>query len=132
MAVLDEAEFIQEWQEERKMMKSTTKLKYKLSSYALAPAVRKKFIEQEKVMVDKDNEILELKQLRNTLEAYSYDMRDGLSSKFSSYVDPKTKESFLAQIDEVVEWLYADGENAPKNQYLEKIRVFRSIGEPIK
>jgi len=32
----------------------------------------------------------------------------------------------------VVEWLYADGENAPKNQYLEKIRVFRSIGEPIK
>jgi len=64
------------------MMKSTTKLKYKLSSYALAPAVRKKFIEQEKVMADKDNEILELKQLRNTLEAYSYDMRDGLSSKF--------------------------------------------------
>jgi len=51
VAVLDEAELYQEWQEDKKTKKSsTTKLKYKLSSYALAPAVRKKFIEIERQM----------------------------------------------------------------------------------
>ena len=47
-------------------------------------------------------------------------------------MDEKTRQEFLAQINEVVDWLYADGENAPKNTYLEKIRVFKSIGDPIK
>ena len=71
VAVLDEAEFIQEWHEDKKSMKSITKLKYKLSSYALAPTVRKKFIEEERKMFAQDQEILDLKQLKNTLEAYS-------------------------------------------------------------
>jgi len=51
--ILDEAEVITEYAGERKgaVEKSSTKLKFKLSSYALAPADRKKFRELEQGMM---------------------------------------------------------------------------------
>ena len=44
VAVLDQAELISETSDKKKV---STKLKYKLSSYALAPAVRRSFVELE-------------------------------------------------------------------------------------
>ena len=79
-------------------------------------------------------EILELKQLRNSLEAYSYEMRNNLDSygTFEKYLDDVTKASFMKDINETVEWIYGDGETAPKSQYVERTEKFKKIGEPIK
>jgi len=42
---------------------------------------------------DEDFDILEMKQLRNNLEAYSYEMRNNLDSygSFEKYLDEPTK-----------------------------------------
>jgi len=56
-----------------------------------------------------------MKELRNMLEAYSYEMRNNLDSygTFEKYLDEATKKTFIAEINEVVEWIYGDGEQAP-------------------
>lgn len=57
---------------------SETTLQSKHSSFALAPAVRKQYIEKEKQLVAGDLNILQIKEMRNTLEAYSYEMRSNI------------------------------------------------------
>ena len=68
------------------------------------------------------------------LEAYSYEMRNNLQSygTFEKYLDEKTKATFIAEINEVVEWIYGDGENAATEEYKKKIEKFKAIGEPVK
>jgi len=60
-----------------------------------------------------------MKALRNDLEAYSYEMRSNLESygTLEKYLDDATKKTFIAEINQVVEWIYGDGEVAPKKEY---------------
>ena len=64
---------------------------------------------------EEDFQILEKKRLKNDLEAYSYDMRNNLDSygKLEKYLEESVKTTFMAEISTVIEWLYADGEDAP-------------------
>jgi len=75
-----------------------------------------------------------MKEYRNTLEAYSYEMRNNLDSygTFEKYLDETTKAAFIKDINEVVEWLYAEGETAPKEEYITRINKFKAIGEPVR
>ncbi len=54
------------------------------------------------------------KNLRNTVEAYAYDMRGNIDSygSLEKYIDPVVRTSFLKEIEEVVGWLYGEGEFA--------------------
>jgi hypothetical protein len=61
--------------------------------------------------------------MRSNLESYG---------SFEKYLDDATKATFLAEISVVVEWIYGDGENAPKAEFQTKIDQFRVIGEPVK
>jgi len=96
--------------------------------------VREEYFKIEQGLYQGDMDILEQKELRNVLESYSYEMRNNLDSygSFEKYLDEPTKKEFLAEINQVVEWLYADGENAPKEEYSTRIAKFRSIGDPVK
>jgi len=60
-----------------------------------------------------------MKALRNDLEAYSYEMRSNLESygTLEKYLDEATKKAFIEEINQVVEWIYGDGEVAPKSEY---------------
>ena len=67
------------------------------------------------------------KNLRNTVEAYAYDMRGNIDSygSLEKYIDPAIKASFLQEIEEVVGWLYADGEFASKEEYTKRLDRFK-------
>ena len=88
----------------------------------------------EEQLLQGDNDILETKALRNSLEAYSYEMRNNLDSygSWEKYLDEETKKSFLAEINQTVEWIYGDGESAPKAEFKTKMDKFMQIGEPVK
>jgi len=60
-----------------------------------------------------------MKALRNDLEAYSYEMRNNLDSygTLEKYLDDETRGTFIAEINQVVDWIYGDGETAPKEEY---------------
>jgi len=72
--------------------------------------------------------------LRNDLEANSYEMRSNLESygSFEKFLDEETKAKFIADINVVVEWIYDAGENAPKQEYKDKLAAFKKIGDPVK
>ena len=78
--------------------------------------------------------ILDLKQARNDLEAYSYEMRSNLDSygSFEKYLDAETKATFVAEINVVVDWIYGEGESSTLEEYNKRLSKFREIGEPVK
>lgn len=90
--------------------------------------------EAEDALVGGDSDILEWKELRNNLEAYSYEMRSNLDAygNFEKYLAEPQRTAFIAEINVVVEWLYEAGETAAKEEYAKKLAEFRAIGEPVK
>ena len=92
----------------------------------MAPQERKKLYDLEQEFVDGDFSILEAKALKNTLEAYSYDMRTKIDhgGELEKYIEPETRNKFLQEINFVVDWLYGDGENCAKEEYKKKITEF--------
>lgn len=70
----------QQYEIKHRTKKNFSKIKFSTSSFALSPAVRKQMRETEDNLRAGDAEILEWKELRNNLEAYSYEMRSNLDS----------------------------------------------------
>jgi len=96
--------------------------------------VRRDFKDIEDKLRGEDFDILETKKMKNDLESYSYDMRNNLDSygNLEKYLDEPTKATFLADINQVVEWLYADGENAQGSEFKSRLDKFKAIGDPVK
>jgi hypothetical protein len=88
----------------------------------------------ENQLLEGDMDILEMKALRNSLEAYSYEMRNNLDSygTWEKYLDEETKKNFLAELNQTIDWIYGDGETAPKAEFKTKMDKFKQIGEPVK
>jgi len=78
----------QKYETKQRTKKNFSKIKFSTSSFALSPAVRKQMREAEEALRDGDADILEWKELRNNLEAYSYEMRSNLDSygSFEKYL----------------------------------------------
>jgi len=133
----EEAEVIQpeqQFETKERKKKIFSQLKFTSQSFALSPAQRTAFFETEKSLKAEDDEILEVKMYRNTLEAYSYEMRSNLQEygNWVKYLDDATKAAFIKDINEVVEWLYDAGEDAPKQEYKTRLDRFKAIGEPVR
>ena len=88
----------------------------------------------EEQFLQGDNDILEMKALRNSLEAYSDEMRNNLDSygPWEKYLEEGLRKSFLAELNQTVDWIYGDGESAPLSEYKTKMDKFKQIGEPVK
>ena len=123
-----------EFEIRKRNKKNFTQLKFSVANFALPPDVRSIYKSLEDQFTTGDQDILEMKELRNTLEAYSYEMRNNIDSygSWEKYIDDETRKTFIAEINEVVDWIYGDGETAPKDEYKKKLDKFKQIGEPIK
>lgn len=84
-------------------------------------------------MFQQDMDILNLKAIKNELEAYAYRMRDicGSYGSHEKYIDPSIKDEFLSQVSVVVDWLYGEGENASLKDYQDRLSKFKEVGEPV-
>ena len=122
------------------MLSSTQKappirLQFKLSSYAIPPKDRKNYLEVEGKMMEQDRQILKQKELSSNLEAYSYEMRGNIEQNgtLEKYIDPSIKDSFIASLNSVVDWIYeGEGKHASAPELEQKLRDLKSIGDPIK
>jgi len=114
--------------------KNFSKLKFQSSSYALAPNVRRDFKDIEDKLRGEDFAILEKKRLKNDLEAYSYEMKSDIDAygKLEKYIEAALKATLMADIDQTVEWLYDDGEDAESVEYETRLSKFKAIGDPAK
>jgi hypothetical protein len=83
----------QQYEIKERKKKNQSQIKFSTSNYALAPKQRRDFIDLEEHFAKHDKEVLDMKQSKNNLEAYSYEMRNNLDSygSWEKYLDSATR-----------------------------------------
>lgn len=87
----------QTYETKMRQKKNFSKIKFSTQSFALSPAVRSQMLDAENALTSGDVEILTWKELRNNLEAYSYEMRSNLDSygTFEKYLAEPQRKAFI-------------------------------------
>ncbi|KAJ1670137.1 adenyl-nucleotide exchange factor sse1, partial [Spiromyces aspiralis] len=94
-------------------------------------ATLKQYTQAEIEMKNHDILVLATEFVKNNLEEYIYSMRDKVSYTYKDFVDPKEKDGFLAKLTEIEDWLYEDGDDAPKAEYESRLAELKGTGDPI-
>uniref|UniRef100_A0A6I8P8S8 Heat shock protein family A (Hsp70) member 4 like n=1 Tax=Ornithorhynchus anatinus TaxID=9258 RepID=A0A6I8P8S8_ORNAN len=84
------------------------------------------YIENEGKMIMQDKLEKERNDAKNAVEEYVYDLRDKLASVLEKFV-------CLGEHDDrdTENWLYEDGEDQPKQVYIDKLQELKKLGQPI-
>jgi len=68
-----------------------------------------------------DSIVTETLERKNDLESFIYNMRSNIQSQLAEFVKADTIPDFLKQLEAEEMWLYDEGLNAKKNDYVNKI-----------
>ncbi|KAL6602399.1 heat shock protein 70 [Neocallimastix sp. 'constans'] len=99
---------------------------------SLPTSIMNTYREAESQMAAQDKLVIDTEYKKNALEEYVYDTRSKVSYTYDEYVDPKIKDNFLKQLDDMEEWLYTDeGSESTKSVYVKKLDELKKIGDPI-
>uniref|UniRef100_A0A8C8F588 Uncharacterized protein n=1 Tax=Oncorhynchus tshawytscha TaxID=74940 RepID=A0A8C8F588_ONCTS len=86
------------------------------------------FVENEGKMIMQDKLEKERNDAKNYVEEYVYDMRDKLHGRLEKFVSEQQDRQYYKDTEN---WLYEDGEDQPKQQYIDKLAVLKKLGQPI-
>ncbi|KAG4091166.1 heat shock protein 70 [Neocallimastix lanati (nom. inval.)] len=123
-----------EAEKQPKMKKVTRKHPLSIISKnnSLPTSIMNDYREAESQMAAQDKLVIDTEYKKNALEEYVYDTRSKVSYTYNDYVDPKIKDDFLKQLDDMEEWLYTDeGSESTKSVYVKKLDELKKIGDPI-
>jgi len=93
---------------------------------------REALFEKETQMAAEDKLVADTEDRKNALEEYIYDIRDKLDGPLAEFAQGDEKARLLELAEASEEWLYGDGEDATKGQYVAKYEELASIGNLIK
>ncbi|KAL6539313.1 hypothetical protein OROGR_011962 [Orobanche gracilis] len=96
-----------------------------------AAADFQKAVKKELEMALQDRVMDEIKDKKNAVEAYVYDMRNKLSDKYHEFVMDTERDQFMSMLQEVLDWLYDDGEYETEGVYVAKLEELKKLGDPI-
>lgn len=82
-------------------------------------------------MALEDNLIRETADRRNDLEAYLYSMRDKLSGELKDFSTPAERDTLSAACNTAEDWLYGDGFEAQKSEYIRKLADLKALSDVI-
>uniref|UniRef100_A0A673XY62 Heat shock protein 4b n=1 Tax=Salmo trutta TaxID=8032 RepID=A0A673XY62_SALTR len=88
------------------------------------------FVENEGNMIMQDKLEKERNDAKNYVEEYVYDMRDKLHGRLEKFVSEAVIDKWLL-CQNPENWLYEDGEDQPKQQYIDKLAELKKLGQPI-
>mmetsp|Transcript_62527 Transcript_62527/g.129902 ORF Transcript_62527/g.129902 Transcript_62527/m.129902 type:complete len:847 (+) Transcript_62527:111-2651(+) len=116
----------------KKKLKKTELAVSQAPKHCLGPATVETLKNLEFEMAVQDKQIRELQDRKNELESYIYTMRDRVGGgNLEAYFDEATKTSFLAQLEEMENWLYEDeAESANKSMFVGKLQQLKDVGGP--
>jgi len=120
--------------ESRKKRTKTTRLTVN-GTYVggLNAAVLKEYTAKEQAMQHSDYVAISTAEAKNALEGYAYDSQSKLQYEFADwapYAKEEEKTKFLAAVDEVITWLYGEGDDTTKDVYESKLAHLRALGDP--
>jgi hypothetical protein len=124
----------QEFEMKKKNKKSTVALNFEASSHALTPQIRKQFLEFETKWYNADRDILDNRAAKVNLESYCYSTKSDLESygPLEKYMEEGARKEFIGQLQQTIDWLYADGQSVGYEIYQQKLDDFRKTGYPVK
>ncbi|EPY84910.1 heat shock protein 4 isoform a-like protein [Camelus ferus] len=77
--------------------------------------------EMEGKMIMQDKLEKERNDAKNAVEEYVYEMRDKLSGEYEKFVNEDDRNNFTLKLEDTENWLYEDGEDQPKQVYVDKL-----------
>ncbi|ETE71100.1 Heat shock 70 kDa protein 4, partial [Ophiophagus hannah] len=89
------------------------------------------FIENEGKMIMQDKLEKERNDAKNAVEEYVYEMRDKLCGVYEKFVSDEDRNSFTLKLEDTENWLYEEGEDQPKQVYIDKLAEMKAVGQPI-
>jgi len=91
------------------------------------------FKEEERKMKEQDDLIIQTSELKNSIEAYIYDMQpkiDDDNGELVPYFDSQDRITFKQKLEESEAWLSGDGSNATKEIYKKVLDELTQLGLP--
>uniref|UniRef100_A0A8C9T5B1 Heat shock protein family A (Hsp70) member 4 n=1 Tax=Scleropages formosus TaxID=113540 RepID=A0A8C9T5B1_SCLFO len=88
------------------------------------------YVENEGKMIMQDKLEKERNDAKNCVEEYVYEMRDKLHGVLEKFV-AEDRDTFSLKLEDTENWLYEDGEDQPKQVYIDKLAELKKIGQPI-
>jgi len=88
-------------------------------------------LEKEVQMALTDRVIAETAEVKNALETYVYDFRDRLGGQLSEYCEESQRTTLSDLLQKTEDWLYDEGSEQPKAEYVKKLGFLKALGDPI-
>ena len=85
----------------------------------------------EKEHSERDASITATNSARNTLEALIYHSRSAVDSDWVVSVSPAEKAAIQQLSQELETWIYGEGENTTKEEYLSRLQLLKAKCDPI-
>ncbi|XP_026186501.1 heat shock 70 kDa protein 4b [Mastacembelus armatus] len=99
--------------------------------WQLADDMLNLFVENEGKMIMQDKLEKERNDAKNNVEEYVYDMRDKLHGILEKFVSETDRDALSLKLEDTENWLYEDGEDQPKQVYIDKLAEIKKLGQPI-
>ncbi|XP_078395790.1 heat shock 70 kDa protein 4L [Cetorhinus maximus] len=97
----------------------------------LAQDLLNNYVEIEGKMIMQDKLEKERNDAKNAVEEYVYEIRDQLCGIYEKFISEADKKKFTLLLEETENWLYEDGEDQPKQIYLDKLNDLKKLGQPV-
>lgn len=62
---------------------------------------------------------------KNAVEEYVYDMRGKIYDRYEKYISDEDRDTFRTLLSNTEDWLYEEGDNQPKQVYVEKLEELK-------
>jgi len=87
--------------------------------------------EKEAAMANQDRVIAETNEVRNRLESYVLDMRSRVQhgGDLVDFTKEAERAKFLEALQQAEDWLYGDGADVQKSEYVAKLALLKGSGD---
>lgn len=93
---------------------------------------RSNLLEKEAQMTADDKLVADTEDRKNALEEYIYEIRGKIDEEYKDFASDEEKQRIREKSEAAEEWLYDDGEDATKAQYIAKYEELAALGNLVK
>ncbi|KAF2193090.1 heat shock protein Hsp88 [Zopfia rhizophila CBS 207.26] len=83
--------------------------------------------EKENQMIMEDKLVADTEHQKNELESFIYELKDKIIGVYAEFANDDEKTKLSAKLETIEDWLYDEGEDATKAQYVSKMDEIRSV-----
>jgi len=118
-------------EEEKKKKVKRTEVKFTSSNASLPIDQLNQLVESEAQMMAADRLAAETADRKNHVESYVYEMRGKISDSLASFATDAEREKLSKLLEDTESWLYGEGEDVSKSEYVKRLDEMKALGEPI-